>query len=64
MIRIQRLAMFLEAHFGDVELHMPETESKQSDDENDLQDIPGLLIRLDEAEAFIDLATMVRLFCL
>ncbi len=24
IVRIQRLAMFLEAHFGDVELHLPE----------------------------------------
>ena len=40
--RIQRLAWFLEAHFGDVELHMPEEgdEAEPDDEENQ----PSLLV--------------------
>ncbi|KZT10629.1 uncharacterized protein LAESUDRAFT_741096 [Laetiporus sulphureus 93-53] len=54
--RIQRLAMFLEAHFGEVELHMPEeTDEQEQDDENHE---PALLVRLDEADAVINLVTM------
>lgn len=57
MGRIQQLAMFLEAHFGDVELHVPdETESTEQTTEM------AFIIRLDEAEAIIDLATMVKVF--
>lgn len=58
MTRIRRLAMFLEAHFGDVELHMPETlpEPGEAIDEDDA---PGFLVQLDDARAFISLATMV-----
>lgn len=54
--RIRRLAMFLEAHFGEVELHMPaETdEHEQGEDAHS----PALLVRLDEADAVIDLFTM------
>ena len=59
IVRIQRLAMFLEAHFGEVELHMPEQPSV-SKEENDEEDAPGLLIAVDEAEAFVNLTTMVR----
>lgn len=57
MVRIQRLAMFLEAHFGEVELHFPEDdqEEQRSEDEE-----PSLLIRLDEADALVNLATLVR----
>lgn len=58
MVRIQRLAMFLEAHFGEVELHMPE-DHPDSDEANAEDDAPGFLIQLDDTEAFIDLATMV-----
>lgn len=49
--------MFLEAHFGEVELHMPaETdEHEQGEDAHS----PALLVRLDEADAVIDLVTMV-----
>ena len=57
MVRIQRLALFLEAHFGEVELHMPEAsmESEQGDDKHE----PTLLVRLDEADAEINLLSMV-----
>lgn len=58
VMRIQRLAMFLEAHFGEVELHMPEepTEGAQSEENPE----PALLVvRLDEADAVIDLMSLV-----
>ncbi|TFK44227.1 mRNA 3'-end-processing protein YSH1 [Crucibulum laeve] len=58
VMRIQRLAMFLEAHFGEVELHMPDgtevEEQEQGEDENE----PSLLVRLDEADARINLLSM------
>lgn len=56
ILRIQRLAMFLEAHFGEVELHMPDAPSEE---EGNDEDAPGLLVAVDETEAFISLATMV-----
>jgi cleavage and polyadenylation specificity factor subunit 3 len=58
VVRIQRLAMFLEAHFGEVELHMPEEtmEPEQGEDSTE----PSLLVRLDEAYASISLVSMVR----
>lgn len=68
-MRIQRLAMFLEAHFGEVELHMPDPEPPTAahephDGEEDGEDAsgraPALLVRLDEADAVINLLTMVR----
>ncbi|OCH95063.1 Metallo-hydrolase/oxidoreductase [Obba rivulosa] len=56
VMRIQRLAMFLEAHFGEVELHMPEEmdEPEQGEDHPE----PSLLVRLDEADAVINLLSM------
>jgi len=57
VIRIQRLAMFLEAHFGEVELHMPEeTGEPEQGEENGVE--PSLLVRLDEADARISLVSM------
>ena len=61
MARIQRLIMFLEAHFGDVELHMPdsaEDDAEQGEDSGE----PSLLVSLDETEAQINLVTMVCLY--
>lgn len=57
LARIRNLAMFLEAHFGEVELHMPETtiEPEQGEDAHE----PTLLVRLDEADAVINLLSMV-----
>ncbi len=56
--RIHRLAMFLEAHFGEVELHMPEEtgEVEQGEDSHE----PSLLVRLDEADALVNLLSLVR----
>ena len=49
--------MFLEAHFGEVELYIPEggDEREQGEENNE----PLLLVRLDEAEAHVDLVTLV-----
>lgn len=58
-MRIQRLIMFLEAHFGKVELHMPdETDEEHEQGENENE--PWLVVRLDEADAQINLLTLVR----
>ncbi|RDX44865.1 Metallo-hydrolase/oxidoreductase [Lentinus brumalis] len=55
-MRIQRLAWFLEAHFGEVELHMPDEgdEMEQGEDAHE----PSLLVTLDEADAVINLLSM------
>ncbi|KAJ7287552.1 beta-lactamase-like protein [Mycena rebaudengoi] len=55
--RIKRLAWFLEAHFGEVEFHMPdepEEEPEQGEDDRE----PSLLVRLDEATAQINLVAL------
>lgn len=59
--------MFLEAHFGDVELHMPdvgedkEVEKEKGEDEEEAESAnePSLLVELDEAVAKINLKTLV-----
>ncbi|KIJ67737.1 hypothetical protein HYDPIDRAFT_25211 [Hydnomerulius pinastri MD-312] len=60
--RIQRPAWFLEAHFGEVELHMPE-ESGQAEQEHehgeDENHDPALIVRVDEADAHINLVSLV-----
>ncbi|KAF5393339.1 hypothetical protein D9757_000563 [Collybiopsis confluens] len=55
--RNQSLARFLEAHFGEVELHIPDEmdESEQGEDEHD---VPSLFVQLDEADATINLVTL------
>jgi cleavage and polyadenylation specificity factor subunit 3 len=53
MVRIEKLATFLDAHFGEVELHFPEQGQETEGEE------PSLLIRLDEAFAQVNLATLV-----
>jgi cleavage and polyadenylation specificity factor subunit 3 len=56
-IRIQKIAMFLESHFGEVEVHMPSLETAdEMGQENDGE--PILLVRLDEADARINLISM------
>ena len=50
VIRIQRLAMFLEAQFGEVEQH--ESGAEHQD--------PLLLVQLDDADAQINLVSLVR----
>jgi cleavage and polyadenylation specificity factor subunit 3 len=53
--RIQRLGMFLEAHFGDVELHMPEI-SPDEPAENGNE--ASFWVRLDDTHAQISLISM------
>lgn len=54
--RIQRLGMFLEAHFGDVELHMPEI---NPDEPAENGSEASFWVRLDDAHAQISLISMV-----
>lgn len=60
--RIQRLAWFLEAHFGEVELHMPEESHVMSEERTHERQGPSLVVRLDEDHATIDLVSMVSLY--
>ena len=55
--RIQRLAWFLEEHFDSVELHMPE-EMDEAESSEDARE-PSLLVQIYEAEAVINLKTLV-----
>jgi len=50
--------MFLEAHFGEVELHMPETSEEEPEQGEDHEREPSLLVQLDEAQARISLITL------
>ena len=59
MVRIQRLGMFLEAHFGDVEYHMPDEDMGVEQEEPTSGGEPSFLIQLDDAEARINLLSMV-----
>ena len=61
-VRIQRLAWFLEAHFGDVELHMPDDVEADAAADEPGSGEPALLVTLDEADAVINLLSMVRAF--
>ncbi|KAI0779663.1 beta-lactamase-like protein [Fomes fomentarius] len=56
--RIQRLAWFLEAHFGEVELHMPDEADAIPLEQGEDALGPSLLVTLDEADAVINLVTM------
>jgi hypothetical protein len=57
--RIQRLAMFLEAHFGEVELHMPDATEDEAELDEEARHDPSLLVQLDDADAQINLVTLV-----
>jgi cleavage and polyadenylation specificity factor subunit 3 len=62
MQRIQRLIWFLEAHFGEVEFHMPDAQMEAEADpeeEEEGTNAPMLVVSLDEADALINLITMV-----
>lgn len=56
--RIQRLGMFLEAHFGEIELHMPDDAMGAEKSDQDEEDEPAFLLNLDEGDARINLLTM------
>jgi cleavage and polyadenylation specificity factor subunit 3 len=51
--------MFLEAHFGEVELHMPDQPEEEPEQGEDNSNEASLLVRLDEADARINLVSMV-----
>ncbi|KAJ7748540.1 beta-lactamase-like protein [Mycena maculata] len=55
--RINRLAWFLEAHFGEVELHRPDDETEEEPEQGEDDHEPSLLVRLDETIAQINLVT-------
>ncbi|KAF9793222.1 beta-lactamase-like protein [Thelephora terrestris] len=55
--RIQRLAMFLESHFGEVHIGVPEPEKGHEDGRDEVPE-QALLIRLDEADAVVHLKSM------
>lgn len=58
--RIQRIAWFLDAHFGDVELHMPEEGGEQDQYQSEKSE-PALIVRMDdsgESDAYINLVTL------
>jgi cleavage and polyadenylation specificity factor subunit 3 len=56
----------LDAHFGDVELHMPEVGGEQDQDqEQGDKSEPALIVRMDdsgEADAHINLVTLVCIY--
>lgn len=58
MKRIERLASFLVAHFGEdeVELHIPDDQMREESEE----EVISFTIHAGETEAVIDLETMVR----
>lgn len=60
--RIQRIAWFLDAHFGDVELHMPEEGGEQDQDQDQSEKSESaLIVRMDdsgESDAYINLVTL------
>jgi len=58
MVRIQRLGLFLEAHFGDVEYHIPDEDMGVEQEEPKSRGEPSFLIQLDDAEARIYLLSM------
>ncbi|RDB16925.1 Endoribonuclease YSH1 [Hypsizygus marmoreus] len=58
LMRIQRLIMFLEAHFGKVELHMPDASDDEEREQGEDDREPWLIVRLDEADAQINLLTL------
>ena len=57
--RIQRLSMFLESHFGDVELHAGQNLHADSEHDEESGSGPRLVINVDGSEATVDLLTMV-----
>ncbi|KAK7472525.1 endoribonuclease ysh1 [Stygiomarasmius scandens] len=58
MKRVGKIAMFLEAHFGDIELHMPEETSAEDAEQGEDEHDASLLVQLDEADATVNLATL------
>ena len=59
LARVQRLAVFLESHFGEVHVSVPEPEKGHEEGQDEEAPEPVLLIRLDEADALVHLRSMV-----
>ncbi|KAI0043657.1 Metallo-hydrolase/oxidoreductase [Auriscalpium vulgare] len=57
MMRIRRLGMFLDAHFGDIEYHMPDVDDHDME-QGEAGGEPTFLIKLDDAEARINLLSL------
>jgi cleavage and polyadenylation specificity factor subunit 3 len=57
LVRIQRMLTFLESHFGKVEFHYPSNGLQEATQDSDAE--RKLLVRLDEAEAMVDLNALV-----
>ena len=56
--RIRRLSMFLESHFGDIELHTGHDLDPKPEHEG-LSNGPRLIIKVDGTDACVDLLTLV-----
>ena len=56
--RVDRLVIFLETHFGEVHIGVPEPEKGHEDGQDEGPE-QALLIRLDEADAIVHLKSMV-----
>ena len=56
--RVQRLMMFLESHFGEVHMGVPESEKGHEGGQDEGPE-PVLSIQLDEADALVHLKSMV-----
>lgn len=56
--RFGRLAKFLEAHFSDVELHMPDVNVNPEDMEQGEDNEPSFFVHLDNDDARINLVSM------
>lgn len=63
VLRLERITMFLEAQFGDVQLRMPESLAEdtqlEGEDETILVPEPAIIINLDDNAAEISLLDMV-----
>ena len=55
--------MFLEAHFGEVELHQPDSEDNDETEQGEDSDA-SFLVQLDEGDARINLVTLVGIILL
>ncbi|KAM6502154.1 Beta-lactamase-like protein [Amanita muscaria] len=55
--QLRGLALFFEAHFGEVELHMPETDTEESRTDEEAE--PSLLVTVDDSIAEINLVSMM-----
>lgn len=57
--RVRRLAVFLESHFGEVHMSVPQPGKGHEEGQDEVVPEPVLLIRLDEADALVHLKSMV-----